>query len=130
MLKIITYNLNCQFDFWPLKFKNRPNPGACRWNATHRWKDLEESYNFGLDLVPIRTQGEKSKVPRVQTRIVSKFHFRSPGIKSHLDASAAESCEEFLHTFAIKICTHKKKTGRKWNYYVVVILISRAIQGK
>ncbi len=27
-------------------------------------------------------------------------------------------CEEFLHTFTIKICIHKKK---KWNYYVVVV---------
>jgi hypothetical protein len=29
-------------------------------------------------------------------------------------------CEELLHTFTIKICTHKKP-GWKWNYYVVVI---------
>ncbi len=29
-------------------------------------------------------------------------------------------CEEFLHTFTIKICTHKKP-GWKWNYYVVVV---------
>ncbi len=29
-------------------------------------------------------------------------------------------CEDFLHTFTIKICTHKKP-GWKWNYYVVVV---------
>jgi hypothetical protein len=39
------------------------------------------------------------------------------------------TCEEFLHTFTIKICTHKK-TGWKWNYYVVVVLTSKAVQGK
>jgi len=30
------------------------------------------------------------------------------------------SCEELLHTFTIKICTHIKP-GWKWNYYVVVV---------
>jgi hypothetical protein len=29
-------------------------------------------------------------------------------------------CEEFLHTFTIKICIHKKKSW-KWNYYVVIV---------
>ncbi len=89
---------NCQFDSRPLKVRNRPDSGACRWIATHRWKAFEESYNFGLDLVPIRVWGEKlwtSKVPGVQTGIVSGLHFGSPGKKSHLDASAAESCKEY-----------------------------------
>jgi len=31
-----------------------------------------------------------------------------------------DRCEEFLHTFTINICTHKKP-GWKWNYYVVVV---------
>jgi len=29
-------------------------------------------------------------------------------------------CEELLHTFTIKICTHIK-TDWRWNYYVVVV---------
>jgi hypothetical protein len=29
-------------------------------------------------------------------------------------------CEDYLHTFTIKICTHIKP-GWKWNYYVVVV---------
>jgi len=29
------------------------DPGACRWSATHRWKALEESYKFSLELIPI-----------------------------------------------------------------------------
>jgi hypothetical protein len=44
---------NWQFDSWPLKVKNRPDPGVCRWSATYRWKDLEESYKFTLELIPI-----------------------------------------------------------------------------
>jgi len=44
---------NWQFDSRPLKVENRPDPNACRGIAPHRWKALNESYNFALDLVPI-----------------------------------------------------------------------------
>jgi hypothetical protein len=37
---------NCQFDSQPLKVKNRPDLGVCRWSATHHWKALKESYKF------------------------------------------------------------------------------------
>jgi hypothetical protein len=89
---------NWQFDSQPLKVKNRPDFGACRWSATHRWKALDESYNFVLDLVPIRVRNEKlwaSKVLGVETKTVSGFHFGSFGKKSHSDASPAESCKEY-----------------------------------
>ncbi len=42
---------NWQFDSRPLKVENRPDPDACRWSGTHRWKTLDESYNFASDLV-------------------------------------------------------------------------------
>jgi len=89
---------NWQFDSRPLKVGNQPNPGVCKSSATHGWKALEESYNFGLDPVLIRAWGEKlwmPKVPGVQTETVSRLHFGSPKKKSHLDASAAESCKEY-----------------------------------
>jgi len=35
------------------------------------------------------------KVPGVQTGTILGFHFGSPGKKSHLDASAAESYREY-----------------------------------
>jgi hypothetical protein len=44
---------NWQFDSRPLKVGNQPDLNACRGSATHRWKTLDESYNFALDLVPI-----------------------------------------------------------------------------
>jgi hypothetical protein len=90
---------NWQFDSRPLKVGNRPDSGACRWSVTHYWKAFEESYNFGSDLVTIRARGEKLwsfKISRVQTGIVSRLHFGSPGKKSHLNASAAESCREYI----------------------------------
>jgi hypothetical protein len=50
---------NCQFDSRPLKVGNRPLPDIASRSATWRWKALDESYNFGLDLVPIRVRGEE-----------------------------------------------------------------------
>ncbi len=89
---------NWQFDSRPLKVGNRPDFGVCRSNATYRWKTLEENYNFGSNIVPIQARGEKlwmPKVPGVQTKIVSGLQLGSPGKKSHLDASATESCREY-----------------------------------
>ncbi len=86
---------NWQFDSRPLKVGNRPNSGAWRWSATHRWKALEESYNFGSYLISIRVWGKElwaSKVPGVHTGIFSGLHFASPRKKSHLDASPMENC--------------------------------------
>ncbi len=59
---------NCQFDSRSLKVGNRPAPDVRFGSAIRRWKDLDEGYNFGLDLVAIRAQGEELwplKVPRV-----------------------------------------------------------------
>jgi hypothetical protein len=44
---------NWQFDSRPLKIKNRPLFDIWFECATWRWKDLDESDNFGLDLVVI-----------------------------------------------------------------------------
>jgi hypothetical protein len=45
---------NWQFDSRPLKVGNRPVLDIRFESATWRWKDLDEGYNFGLDLVAIR----------------------------------------------------------------------------
>jgi hypothetical protein len=84
---------NWQFDSRPLKVRNRPAPDVLWESAIRRWKALDESYNIGLDLIPIRGQGEKlwpSKVSRVQTGTVSGLHFGSPGTESHLDVASAK----------------------------------------
>jgi len=89
---------NSQFDSRPLKVENRPNPSACRWSATHRWKALKENYNFASNIVSIQGRGEKlwtPKVSGVQTGIVSGLHFGSPGKKCHSDASAAVRCKKY-----------------------------------
>jgi hypothetical protein len=45
---------NWQFDSRPLKVKNRPLSDLRMESATWRWKDLDEGYKFGSDLVVIR----------------------------------------------------------------------------
>jgi hypothetical protein len=45
---------NWQFDSRPLKVGNRPLPDVRFGSATWRWKDLDEGYNFGLDVVVIQ----------------------------------------------------------------------------
>jgi hypothetical protein len=59
---------NWQFDSRPLKVRNRPLPDVRFRSATWRWKDLDEGYNFGSDLVAIQLRSQdlwQFKVPRV-----------------------------------------------------------------
>jgi hypothetical protein len=66
---------NWQFDSRPLKVGNRPLPDVCSGSATRSWKALDKSYNFGLNLVPIRARREKlwfPKVPGVQIGTISR----------------------------------------------------------
>ncbi len=59
---------NWQFDSRPLKIRNRPDLGVCRWSATHRWKALNESYKFSSNLILIRGLSKElwtHKVPGV-----------------------------------------------------------------
>ncbi len=89
---------NCQFDSRPLKVGNRPLPDVWWQCATWRWNALEESYNFGLNLVPIQTQGKKlwmPKVPGVQTGTISGLHLGSLGKKSHSNVAPVRSCREY-----------------------------------
>jgi len=84
---------NWQFDSRPLKVRNRPDPGVCRWSATHRWKAFNEGYKFAVHLIPIWGLRKKlwtHKVPRVQTETISGLLLGSPGTNNHLDVGAVE----------------------------------------
>jgi hypothetical protein len=55
---------------------------VCKWHATYRWKALDESYNFALDLVSIRglyTNLWSPKVTGVPTLGILDFHLGVPG---------------------------------------------------
>ncbi len=56
---------NCQFDSRPLKVGNRPLPDFRIDSATRCWKDLDEGYNFGLDLVAIKLGSRELRAPKV-----------------------------------------------------------------
>jgi hypothetical protein len=84
---------NWQFDSQPLKVGNQSDPSVCKWNATHRWKALDESYKFALNLIAIASLNKElwpRKVARVQTATISGLFLGSPGIKSHSDVGAVE----------------------------------------
>jgi hypothetical protein len=56
----------------PPKVGNQPNPGVCKWSATHRWKALDKGYNFSSDFIMIGGLHKKlctlkvTRVPSVQ----------------------------------------------------------------
>jgi hypothetical protein len=47
------WELNWQFDSWPLKVGNRFNFLLCRWCTTYGWKVFDEGYNFASDFISI-----------------------------------------------------------------------------
>jgi hypothetical protein len=67
-----------KFDSRSLKVKNRPDFLAFRWCAIYRWKDLEEGYNFALNLILIG--GLHTKLwPRKVARVPTLGILRLPG---------------------------------------------------
>jgi len=89
---------NWQFDSRPLKVGNQPLPDIALKSATWHWKALDESYNFGLRLVPIRVRGKElwlSKVLGLQPRTISGLPLGSLGKKGHLNVASVESCREY-----------------------------------
>jgi hypothetical protein len=103
---------NCQFDSRPENVGNRPNLLGCRQRATYRWKALDKSYNFALDLTSIRGLLAKlwgSKVPGVPAGGISGLPRGSPagvpGVpresresrewKSHLDVGPVDRCRVY-----------------------------------
>jgi hypothetical protein len=90
---------NWQFDSRPLKVKNRPDPGVCRWSVAHRWKALDQGYNFALNLIAIEGLHKKLcafKVAKVPVVKISRLPFGNPRTKSHLDVAPMESCRVYI----------------------------------
>jgi hypothetical protein len=56
---------NWQFDSRPLKVGNRRLPDLRIESAIPRWKDLDEGYKFGLDLVAIKLCSRELWAPKV-----------------------------------------------------------------
>jgi hypothetical protein len=74
----------------PLKVRNRPLLDLRIESAIRRWKDLDEGYKFGSDLVAIGLCNRELRAPKVPGQfrdnfgIISGLQLGSPGKKSHL----------------------------------------------
>jgi hypothetical protein len=69
---------------------------VCKWHATYCWKALNDSYNFSLDFIAIRSLHEKlwgPKIARIQMVKISKLPLGSPRIKNHLDVTLWRGAE-------------------------------------
>jgi hypothetical protein len=76
---------NWRFDSRPLKVGNQPDSGVCRWSATHRWKALNESYEFASNLIPIRGLSKKlwtHKIPKSKSGQFRDSSLGVPGLKA------------------------------------------------
>jgi hypothetical protein len=64
----------------------------------HRWKALDEGYNFALDLISIKGFHTKLwgiKVVKVLMLAISGPPFGSPKTKCHLDVGSVERCKVY-----------------------------------
>jgi len=62
-----------KLDSRPLKVGNRPFPDVQIESAIRRWKDLDEGYKFGLDLVAIRPGSRELWAPKVPGLHMGQF---------------------------------------------------------
>jgi hypothetical protein len=79
---------NLQFDSWPLKVGNRPLLDLWIESAIRRWKDLDEGYNFGSDLVVIRLCSRELWAPKVPGLHPGQFRDSNPGVPGKSDIRA------------------------------------------
>jgi len=94
---------NWQFDSRPLKVGNQPLPDVRFGSATWRWKDLNEGYNFGLDLVAIQLRSRELWQLKVLGVLPGQFrdNFETPFRESQefvpLRCRCAEASQSILY---------------------------------
>jgi hypothetical protein len=92
---------NWQFDSRPLKVGNRPLSDLRIESAIRRWKDLDEGYKFGSDLVAIRLCSRELWAPKVlglhPRQFSGQFRDSDPGVpgKSDIRAWVPRSVTEY-----------------------------------
>jgi hypothetical protein len=91
---------NWQFDSRPLKVGNRPLPDLQIKSAIRRWKDLDEGYNFGLDLVAIRLCSRELWAPKVPGLHRGQFrdNFGTPTWESREKVTFGRGCRGELQS--------------------------------
>jgi hypothetical protein len=69
----------------PLKVENYLDFLMCRWRATYRLKDFNESYKFALDLISIRSLHAKLWAPKSQESHLWEFQDSHLGVSGQND---------------------------------------------
>ncbi len=85
---------NWQFDSRPLKVGNRPLPDLRIESARGRWKDLDEGYKFGSDLVAIRLRSRELWALKVPGLHPGQFrdNFETPTWESREKMTFGRGC--------------------------------------
>jgi hypothetical protein len=85
---------NWQFDSRPLKVGNRPLHDLRIESAIRRWKDLDEGYKFGLDLVTIRLRNRELQAPKIPGLHPGQFrdNFETPTQESQEKVTFGRGC--------------------------------------
>jgi hypothetical protein len=85
---------NWQFDSRPLKVGNRPLPDLRIESAIRRWKDLDEGYKFGSDLVAIKLCSRELWAPKVPGLHPGQFrdNFGTPTRESREKVTFGRGC--------------------------------------
>jgi hypothetical protein len=89
---------NCQFDYWPLKVKNRPDFLVFKWQDTYCLKAIDKGYNFTLNLTLIgglHTKLWASKVVGVSILRISRLQLGSLKRKWHLGVGLVAKHREY-----------------------------------
>ncbi len=103
---------NWQFDSRPLKVRNRPLPDLRIESAIRRWKDLDEGYKFGSDLVAIRLRNRELWAPKVLRlhlgQFRDKFRDSNPGVPGKSDIRAWVSRSVTKYTIGSKVVAYSR----------------------
>jgi len=98
---------NWQFDSRPLKVGNRPLPDLRIESARFRWKDLDEGYNFGLNLVAIRLGSRELWAPKVSGLQLGHF-------QDNFGTPTWESREKELFGCSLNRALQRILCGGRW----------------
>jgi hypothetical protein len=98
---------NWQFDSRPLKVVNWPLPDLRIEIARCRWKDLDEGYNFGLNLVAIRLGSRELWAPKVSGLQLGQF-------RDNFGTPTWESREKELFGCSLNRALQRILCGGRW----------------
>ncbi len=99
---------NWQFDSRPLKVGNRPLPDLRIESAIRRWKDLNEGYKFGLDLVAIRLCSRELRAPKVPGLHPGQFRDSNLGVPGKSDIRAWVPRRVTEYTIGSKVVAYSR----------------------